>query len=106
MFVRRTLQLEGITSLKIAIERAKTIKVIQGETFGKKRFDNFANKSSNGKFYRKNEDGEKKEEKEGTTKRENNERGNRKPRTMRECWLCGKTGHFRSECPDNKGNGI
>jgi len=34
-FVRRTLQLEGFTSLKLAIERAKVVKIIQGENFSK-----------------------------------------------------------------------
>ena len=32
-FVRRTLQLEGVTSLKVVIERAKTIKIIQESNF-------------------------------------------------------------------------
>jgi len=33
----RTLQLEGITSLKLAIERAKAVKIIQGKNFERKR---------------------------------------------------------------------
>jgi len=36
-FLRRTLQLEGITSLNLAVERAKTVKIIQGKNFEKNR---------------------------------------------------------------------
>lgn len=36
-FVRRTLQLEGITSLKLAVERAKAVKIIQGENFERRK---------------------------------------------------------------------
>lgn len=32
-FIKRTLQLEGVSSLRIAVERAKTIKIIQEESF-------------------------------------------------------------------------
>jgi len=46
-FVKRTLQLENIMSLNLAIERAKTIKMIQGEGF-KKEKENF-NKNFSGK---------------------------------------------------------
>ena len=41
-FVRRTLQLEGITSLNLAIERAKTIKIIRGEGYEKEISDDTA----------------------------------------------------------------
>jgi len=41
-FVRRTLQLEGFTSLKLAVERAKVIKIIHGENFS--NFNNRNNK--------------------------------------------------------------
>lgn len=50
-FVRRTLQLEGIASLGLAIERAKAIKIIQGENFERKR--DFGN--NDGNFERKGE---------------------------------------------------
>jgi len=36
-FVRRTLQLEEITSLKLAVERAKAVKIIQGENFERRK---------------------------------------------------------------------
>jgi len=36
-FVSRTLQLEGVTSLRIAIERAKTIRLIQKSSFEQRK---------------------------------------------------------------------
>lgn len=43
-FVKRTLQLEGIT-LKSVVERAKIIKIIQGENFGgRNNFDRRTNR--------------------------------------------------------------
>jgi len=36
-FIRRTLQLEGVTSLNSAIERAKTIKIIQEESIDRRK---------------------------------------------------------------------
>lgn len=53
-FVRRTLQLEGVTSLNIAVERAKAIKVIQGENFG--RNGGKFNKNFSGDFKKKESD--------------------------------------------------
>lgn len=38
--LRRTLQLEGITSLNLAVQKAKTVKIIQGENFDRKK-ENF-----------------------------------------------------------------
>lgn len=35
-FLRRTLQLEEVISLKIAVERAKVVKIIQGNNFERK----------------------------------------------------------------------
>jgi len=60
-FVRRTLQLEGLTSLKLAIERAKAVRVIRENNFEKRTNLNVENKSEN-------------------------------------CWKCGNSGHFRTEC--------
>jgi len=40
-FVKRTLQLEGAISLRIAIERAKAIKLIQENSFQYKKKNNF-----------------------------------------------------------------
>jgi len=38
-FLRRTLQLENVTSLKIAVERAMAVKVIQESSFSKSKFN-------------------------------------------------------------------
>jgi len=47
-FISRTLQLEGITSLRLAIERAKTIKLIQESNFvQKKKNINFEGRGEN-----------------------------------------------------------
>lgn len=99
-FVKRTLQLEGITSLRIAVERAKTVKMFQGNSFSE------GNK--NGRFFSKNrgmdvkakDNAEKQKEKEGV-KEEGKKFSRNKPK---ECWFCGKQGHYRNECPNNKEN--
>ncbi|KYN22676.1 hypothetical protein ALC57_04918 [Trachymyrmex cornetzi] len=81
-FVKRALQMEGVTSLRIAIERAKAVQLIQGTCFeNNKEENNKVNK--NGNFF---------ENKSGV-----------KVGNKRECWECGKEGHFRSECPDRTG---
>jgi len=120
-FVSRTLQLEGITSLRLAIERAKTIKLIQESNFEQKKKNiNFVgrgeNKNNNNygnnfnwearnykKSFGNNHKGkEEKNNKNNFGENKNNERkkiGNRK-----ECWECGKEGHFRSECPGKQEN--
>mgnify|MGYP002717615413 CR=1 FL=1 len=114
-FLRRTLQLEGITSLNLAVERAKTVKIIQGENFGK--------------FYKSEKSGFRMAERSGARNgngngaqngNTNNARNgnalyekknfsggkfrNNFPSKGKECWTCGKTGHFRFECPEGKGN--
>lgn len=54
-FIKRTLQLEGINSLKTAIERSKAIKVIHENSFEKKRENNkFVNKKIGEDFINKN----------------------------------------------------
>ncbi|XP_024885692.1 uncharacterized protein LOC112463501 [Temnothorax curvispinosus] len=64
-FIRRTFQLEGVTSLKFAIERAKVVKIIQGDSFEKrKKLYNNIFERKNGKDARK----ENNEEKEGEMK--------------------------------------
>lgn len=99
--MRRTLQLEGLTLLKLTIERAKAVKIIQGENFEKKRdFENWFEKEKTDA--RNNEKMEKDEERD--KKKRDFAQGNWKRTNTRECWLYGKTGYFRSDCPENKGN--
>lgn len=115
-FLRRTLQLEGITSLNLAVERAKTVKIIQGENFEGKR-ENF--RKINSAKYRKVERNDARKdgdgENDGSARQENERRknptggkwrGNFSSSRGKECWTCGKTGHFRSECPEEKGNAV
>jgi len=109
-FVKRTLQLEYITSLSLAIERAKTIKMIQGEGYEKKRGNLNSNKNFSG-AEKRNAQGNKLEgERDDKDKKENNGKrnwpGSKFSAGRRECWTCGKVGHFRSECPIEKGNSV
>jgi len=104
-FVKRTLQLENITSLSVAIERAKTIKMIQGEGFEKKKGNfnkNFSEKKDAA------QGGKTEGEREGKEKQGNfgkkNWQGSKFGAGRKECWTCGKVGHFRSDCPEEKGN--
>lgn len=56
-FLRRTLQLEGITSLNLAVERAKTVRIIQGENFERRRenFGRFNRDFEKSNYYQKAE---------------------------------------------------
>ncbi|KYQ47475.1 hypothetical protein ALC60_13500 [Trachymyrmex zeteki] len=87
------LLLEGVTSPKIAVERARAVKLIHENSFGQK-----------GRYFN-----ERKKERVDESK-EKKERGNNsgnlfktrngvKIGNKRECWECGKESHFRSECP-------
>jgi len=102
-FIRRTLQLEGMSSLRTALERAMTINAIvgngsaEGHEKGKELYksrgkSNFINKNLGNK--------------EGTRGRFDGSQGERKIISRKECWQCGVQGHFRSECPTlaDKGN--
>jgi len=104
-FVKRTLQLENITSLNLAIERAKTIKMIQGEGL-KKEKENF-NKNFSGKEKEVARENKTEDDREGKEKKGNfgkKKRFGSKSSADRECWTCGKTGHYRSECPEGNAN--
>lgn len=108
-FVKRTLQLEGITSLKLAIERAKTIREINensffekdkkiGEKFKGNRNRNYEIERKEGNFQNKEENKNKKIEK-GTNYFKNGNFNKNYSQKEKECWQCGKSGHFRAECP-------
>jgi len=113
-FLKRTLQLENITSLKTAVERAMAVKVIQENSFSKNKFNQNDNNNKYNKFNKfnkqKNEENIKNEE-EGNKKKFVNNKNNRFQRNKfnhqkKECWQCGAERHFRSECPsltENKG---
>jgi len=104
----------------MAIERAKTIKLIQESSFeqkkknidiesrGESKNDNF-----NGNFNRKVRNynknfGNNTKKKEGNFNknkfRENKNNERRKIGNGKECWECGKKGYFRSKCPGKQKN--
>jgi hypothetical protein len=88
-FIKRTLQLEGIISLRAAMERAMAIKVIKENSFSR-----FPEKS---KFLQKSS-----VEKDSFNKFSKTRNFKEKEKFSRkniECWQCGSKGHFRSECP-------
>lgn len=109
-FIRRTLQIEGLTSLKLALERAKTLKIIQENNSFRKDLrekDFYKSKQDNERFNNKRYNRE-----EGETEREKKNYKFNKPKTNfnfkandqerkfeKECWQCGKKGHFRFDCP-------
>jgi len=106
-FVKKTLRLEGINSLKTAVVRARAIKEIQEECYDRGRGNlNFSRRN----FLEKRNQGNKKveEEKEGEKGSKEIKNVFRKNKTndsgRKECLLCGKQGHFRFECPSREGN--
>jgi len=101
-FIRRILQLEGVSSLNSAIERAKTIKIIQGESMDRKKGNYYYGKRKEEEEGRPPYKENKMENKEGECSKE--KKKVKKGFSPRECWQCGKEGHFRSECPEYKGN--
>lgn len=117
-FIKRTLQLEGIISLKAAIERAKMIKIIQGENLEKRKELNFKFEKKNNYYKEKDNHRQnktnfekekgKEEEKDKIKKREGKFYRQNKGTNQKsiECWSCGKIGHFRFECPLDKGNSV
>lgn len=98
-FVKRTLQLEGVTALRAAIERAKAIRIIHENSFsGRRDGGNGGTSSEQGdaKGERRRDPGNKRGDAKGN--------GARAP-AKKECWQCGAEGHFRAECPTLKAGG-
>ncbi|XP_011858923.1 PREDICTED: uncharacterized protein LOC105556439 [Vollenhovia emeryi] len=112
-FTRRTLQLERISSLNLAVERAKAIKIIQGGNFRREREDTYGislneerGKSLGGKELKSERNDKPATRKKSETDQRKNWRDNKYAAKREECWTCGKFGHFRSECPASEGNSI
>jgi hypothetical protein len=103
------LQIEGITSLSRAVERAKALKIIQGDNYAREREKtnkSFPKEGQNNNFNgKKGTEGNGKQAEEGKNEQRGNSRGSRNA-SRGECWTCGKTGHFRSECPQERGNTV
>jgi len=99
----------------LAVERAKAVKIIQGKSFDKKK-ENFGrfNRNFEREIYQKGERNDARKEKEkgeNDIKIRENLSGGRWRRNNfsskgKECWTCGKTGHFRTECPGERGNAV
>lgn len=106
-FLKRTLHLEGIISLKTAIEKSIAIRTIQEDSFPKGEWNNFREKvtfSREKSFRGTNETGTV-EKREGRKKffriQEETEGFAKFSRRSfeKKCWQCGVKGHFRSKCP-------
>jgi len=106
-FVKRTLQLENITSLKTAVQRAMTVKVIQeNNAFGikggqRQKFKFYTEKGFEKNNLERSKDGERKKEQGRKTVKQGKatSRFNREGRKKKECWQCEAKGHFRYKCP-------
>ena len=99
-FVKRTLQLEGINSLRLAVQRAIAIKVIQKNGFIQKFNNNYRGKFN---FEKARNDKEKNESKDETkVQKKKFQNFHSKYENNVECWQCEAKGHYRSDCPSLK----
>ncbi|KYN21733.1 hypothetical protein ALC57_05894 [Trachymyrmex cornetzi] len=113
-YIKRALQMEGVAFLRLAIERAKTMQLIQGTCFGNKKENNFYLENRKRKNFNEGKDELKEIDKKRENNKEKNDKANKngkfflnkneiKTGKKRECWECDKEGHFRSECPGRTG---
>jgi len=103
-FVKRTLQVEGVASLNLAIQRAKVLKNIQGENDAQVRRNSWRFFREAKRFPEKDKEEETESEKKkggGGVKGESSQKEKFRV-SPRECWTCGKKGHFRFQCPENR----
>lgn len=90
--------MEGI---KLAIEKAKVVKIIQG-TERRRNVERHSRSHGNGDSHSHSNE---KFRKNGKEKKKNKFRKGIWKGVSTEYWQCGKTGHYRSECPEGgKGN--
>jgi len=104
--------LEDVTSLKIAVQRAMTVKVILDNNSEREKDYRDYNKrgfeGKNNNFRGRKYDSEK-EKKVGNKSKENSVNKNFRGgfakkeggqgKFEKECWQCGSTGHFQADCP-------
>jgi len=104
-FVKRTLQVEGVASLNLAIQRAKVLKNIQGENNAQVSRNSWRFSREAKRFPEKDKEEESESEKKkgggGGDKGESSQKGKFRV-SPKECWTCGKKGHFRFQCPENR----
>jgi hypothetical protein len=103
-FLKRTLQLEGINSLQLAVQRGIAIKVIQKNSFTQKVGNNYRNNyREKFNFVRKENDKQEDKSKNETKEQKKKFQNFRsKFKNFVECWQCGAKGHYRSDCPSLK----
>ncbi|KYQ59432.1 hypothetical protein ALC60_01548 [Trachymyrmex zeteki] len=102
-YVKRALQMEGVASLRLAIERAKAVQLIQGTCFKNKGENNFHLENRKRKNFNEGRDDSNEINKKGEDNKEKNGKTNKngkffknksevKTGNRRECWECGKEG--------------